>query len=182
MRKIDVVYKSTKNCELSEAVNVFSVKIASLDIDFQIHVYGIVLARDNFDNKYVYLFCRGRDDFQTTNSKYAVFVGSLTQRLALDKVGVVVELPHILEEVAEKLDHRHVNGFDEGQQRSSIGTISVYLFRCGREDFQTINSKLYNDTYLIGSGVEGLANAAYWPRLDFGGGYNKEMCACVDRR
>ncbi|KAG8064380.1 hypothetical protein GUJ93_ZPchr0004g38924 [Zizania palustris] len=68
MRYIDAVYKSAKDYELCGAVNVISAKIVSLDIDL-IHVYDIVLAKDSLDNKCVYLFCCGREDFQTINFK-----------------------------------------------------------------------------------------------------------------
>ncbi|WVZ77558.1 hypothetical protein U9M48_025412 [Paspalum notatum var. saurae] len=69
MRFTNVVYKSAKDFELCEAVNILSVKIASLDIDFPIHVYGTVIARDSLDKKCVYLFRRDRQNFQTINSE-----------------------------------------------------------------------------------------------------------------
>ena len=46
MRFTDVVYKNKNDYELCEAVNILSVKMGSLDIDFPIHVYGTVIARD----------------------------------------------------------------------------------------------------------------------------------------
>ncbi|KAJ1261195.1 hypothetical protein BS78_09G009300 [Paspalum vaginatum] len=69
MRYTDVVYKSPKDYELCEGVNILSVKIGSLDVDFPIHVYGTVVARDSLDKKCVYLFCRDRQHSQTINSK-----------------------------------------------------------------------------------------------------------------
>ncbi|KAJ1261193.1 hypothetical protein BS78_09G009100 [Paspalum vaginatum] len=69
MRFTNDIYKNMNDYELCEAVNIFSVKIGSLDIDFPIHVYGTVIARDSLDKKCVYLFRRSREDFQTINSK-----------------------------------------------------------------------------------------------------------------
>ncbi|WVZ95790.1 hypothetical protein U9M48_041511 [Paspalum notatum var. saurae] len=69
MRFTDVVYKSVKDYELCEAVNILSVKIGSLDVDFPIHVYGTIIARDSLDEKCVYLFRRDRQDYQTINSE-----------------------------------------------------------------------------------------------------------------
>ncbi|CAD6273264.1 unnamed protein product [Miscanthus lutarioriparius] len=69
MRFTDAVYKSKHDYELCEAVNIFSVKMGSLDIDFPIHVYGTVIGRDSLDKKCVYLFRRGREDSQIINSK-----------------------------------------------------------------------------------------------------------------
>ena len=69
MRFTDVVYKNNSDFELCEAVNILSVKMGSLDIDFPIHVYGTVIARDSLDKKCVYLFRCDREDSQTINSK-----------------------------------------------------------------------------------------------------------------
>ncbi|KAG0516541.1 hypothetical protein BDA96_09G012000 [Sorghum bicolor] len=69
MRFTDVVYKNKNDYELCEAVNIFTVKMGSLDIGFPIHVYGTVIARDSLDKKCVYLFRRDREDSQTINSK-----------------------------------------------------------------------------------------------------------------
>ncbi|CAN6308870.1 unnamed protein product [Urochloa humidicola] len=69
MRFTNVVYKNKGDYELCEAVNILSVKIASLDIEFPIHVYGTVIARDSLDKKCVYLFRRDKEDSQIINSK-----------------------------------------------------------------------------------------------------------------
>ncbi|CAN6289418.1 unnamed protein product [Urochloa humidicola] len=69
MRFTNAVYKNKNDYELCEAVNILSVKIGSLDIEFPIHVYGTVIARDSLDKKCVYLFRRGREESQTINSK-----------------------------------------------------------------------------------------------------------------
>ncbi|RLN07850.1 uncharacterized protein C2845_PM11G15410 [Panicum miliaceum] len=55
--------------ETCEAVNILSVKIASLDVGFPIRVYGTVIARDCLDYKCVYIFRRSRDHCQLINSK-----------------------------------------------------------------------------------------------------------------
>nr|CAB3492837.1 unnamed protein product [Digitaria exilis] len=69
MRFTDAVYKTRSDYELCEAVNILSVKIGSLDIEFPIHVYGTVIARDSLDKRCVYLFRRAREESQTINSK-----------------------------------------------------------------------------------------------------------------
>lgn len=81
MRFTDVVYKNN-DFELCEAVTILSVKMGSLDIDFPIHVYGTVIARDSLDKKCVYLFRRGREDPQTINSKVCNSVNPHTPGLA----------------------------------------------------------------------------------------------------
>ncbi|XP_062203495.1 uncharacterized protein LOC133905748 [Phragmites australis] len=63
----DAVYKNKGDYELCEAVNIFSVKIASSDVGFPIHVYGTVIARDSIDEKCLYLFRRDRDHCQLIN-------------------------------------------------------------------------------------------------------------------
>jgi len=62
------VYKNNTG-ETCEAVNILSVKIASLDVGFPIQVYGTVIARDCLDHKCVYIFRRDRDHCQLINSK-----------------------------------------------------------------------------------------------------------------
>ncbi|RLM80322.1 hypothetical protein C2845_PM12G03850 [Panicum miliaceum] len=62
------VYENN-TCETCEAVNILSVKIASLDVGFPIQVYGTVIARDCLDHKCVYIFRRSRDHCQLINSK-----------------------------------------------------------------------------------------------------------------
>ncbi|KAL6630615.1 hypothetical protein ACP70R_028466 [Stipagrostis hirtigluma subsp. patula] len=52
-----------------EAINIFSVKIASSDVGFPLHVYGTVIARDSIDRKCLYLFRRDRDHCQLINSE-----------------------------------------------------------------------------------------------------------------
>ena len=70
MRFTDYPHKviETENYKLSGAVNFLSVKVASSDIGFQIHVYGTVIARDSLDKKCVYIFHRERDQCQLINS------------------------------------------------------------------------------------------------------------------
>ena len=55
--------------ETWDAVNILSVKVGSLDIEFPVHVYGAVIARDSLDKKCVYLFRRDREEAQTINAK-----------------------------------------------------------------------------------------------------------------
>lgn len=69
MRYTDAVYKNRSDYELCEAVNFLSVKIGSLDIEFPIHVYGTVIARDSLDKRCVYLFRCAREESQPINSK-----------------------------------------------------------------------------------------------------------------
>ncbi|RCV40402.1 hypothetical protein SETIT_9G050500v2 [Setaria italica] len=49
MRFTNAVYKSNDDYELCEAVNILSMKVGSLDIEFPIHVYGTVIVRDSLD-------------------------------------------------------------------------------------------------------------------------------------
>ncbi|KAG2656256.1 hypothetical protein PVAP13_1KG070500 [Panicum virgatum] len=62
------VYKNNTG-ETCEAVNILSVKIASLDVGFPIQVYGTVITRDCLDHKCIYIFRRDRDHCQLINSK-----------------------------------------------------------------------------------------------------------------
>jgi hypothetical protein len=55
--------------ELTEAINILSVKVARSDVGFPIHVYGTVIVRDSIDLKRVYLFNRDRQHCQLINSK-----------------------------------------------------------------------------------------------------------------
>lgn len=78
MRFTDVAYKNKNDYELCEAINILSVKIGSLDIEFPVHVYGTVIARDSLDKKCVYLFQRDREESQTISHKEKLMVGYLT--------------------------------------------------------------------------------------------------------
>uniref|UniRef100_A0A452Y166 DUF6598 domain-containing protein n=1 Tax=Aegilops tauschii subsp. strangulata TaxID=200361 RepID=A0A452Y166_AEGTS len=55
--------------DVSDSVNILSVKIASSDVGFPLKVYGTVIARDYLDFKCVYLFRRRREDYQLINSE-----------------------------------------------------------------------------------------------------------------
>lgn len=69
MRFTNAVYKNKGDYELCEAINIFSINIASSDVGFPIHVYGTVIARDSLDKKCVYLFRCDRDNSQLINSE-----------------------------------------------------------------------------------------------------------------
>ena len=69
MRFTDAVYKNANDYELCEGINIFSVKIGILDVDFPIYVHGTVIARDSLDQKCVHLFRRDRDHCQFINSE-----------------------------------------------------------------------------------------------------------------
>ena len=60
--------------KLSGAVNFLSVKIASSDIGFPIHVYGTVIVRDSIDEKCVYHFRRDPDHCQLINSEVPITI------------------------------------------------------------------------------------------------------------
>ncbi|TVU43143.1 hypothetical protein EJB05_09585 [Eragrostis curvula] len=69
MRYSDKIYNEGDQHWPFFAVDFLSVKIISLDIDFPIHVYGTVIARDSLDSKCVYLFQRDKEHSQLINSK-----------------------------------------------------------------------------------------------------------------
>ncbi|CAL5060612.1 unnamed protein product [Urochloa decumbens] len=69
MRHTDRVFIKGDRYAQLDAVNILSVKIASLDVDFPINVYGTVIARDSIDLKCVYLFRREKDHPQLITSK-----------------------------------------------------------------------------------------------------------------
>ncbi|TVU30070.1 hypothetical protein EJB05_21676 [Eragrostis curvula] len=69
MRFTNAVYKNKGDYELCEAINIFSINIASSDVGFPIHVYGTVIARDSLDKKCVYLFRCDRYNSQLINSE-----------------------------------------------------------------------------------------------------------------
>ncbi|EES18862.1 hypothetical protein BDA96_09G007900 [Sorghum bicolor] len=59
----------TDHFKLSGAVNFLSVKVASSDIGFPIHVYGTVIVRDSIDERCVYHFRCDPDHCQLINSE-----------------------------------------------------------------------------------------------------------------
>ena len=69
MRYTYIIYNEGDEHRKSAAVNILSVKIASLDVGFPIDVYGTVIFRDSIDYKCVYLFHREIDNCQHINSK-----------------------------------------------------------------------------------------------------------------
>ncbi|GJN36341.1 hypothetical protein PR202_gb25190 [Eleusine coracana subsp. coracana] len=71
MRFTDRAYNENDDpaYQLCEAVNIFSMKIASSDVGFPIQVYGTVIARDSIDRRCVYLFRRDRDHAQLISSE-----------------------------------------------------------------------------------------------------------------
>jgi hypothetical protein len=60
--------------KLSGAVNFLSVKVASSDIGFPIHVYGTVIVRDGIDERCVYHFRRDADHCQLINSEVPITI------------------------------------------------------------------------------------------------------------
>jgi len=79
MQFTDAPHKVIENdyCKLSGAVNFLSVKIASSDIGFPIHVYGAVIVRDSIDEKCVYHFRRDPDHCQLINSEVPITISFL---------------------------------------------------------------------------------------------------------
>ncbi|KAL6619637.1 hypothetical protein ACP70R_034776 [Stipagrostis hirtigluma subsp. patula] len=79
---------------LSEAVNILSVRVASSDVGFPIHVYGTVIARDTIDRKCVYLFRCDRDHSQLINSEdeSLILTGPKRGLMLLDDAFVEIDL------------------------------------------------------------------------------------------
>ncbi|XP_062229093.1 uncharacterized protein LOC133926932 [Phragmites australis] len=94
MRNTDRVYKKGNEYSLLPAVNIFSVKIASSDVGFPIHVYGTAIARDNLEEKCVFLFNRDKDHYQLINSEDESLILSGPKRglVLLDPVYVEIDL------------------------------------------------------------------------------------------
>ncbi|KAG0520217.1 hypothetical protein BDA96_08G054500 [Sorghum bicolor] len=77
MRYTNIIYNKGDEHWKSAAVNILSVKIASLDVGFPIDVYGTVIFRDNIDYKCVYLFHREKDNCQPIHSSVSRIRNSL---------------------------------------------------------------------------------------------------------
>lgn len=77
MRHTDRIFE--EGFELSNLVNVVSVKIVSSDYGYPLNVYGTVLARDSLDRQCVYLFRRDKDNCQLISSKVLPFFQLLNE-------------------------------------------------------------------------------------------------------
>ncbi|CAN6218910.1 unnamed protein product [Urochloa humidicola] len=86
--------RNERDCKLSEAINILSVKIACSDVGFPIHLYGTVIARDSIDEKCLYLFRRDRDHCQLINSKdeSLILTGPKRGLILLDDTYVEIDL------------------------------------------------------------------------------------------
>ncbi|TKW24725.1 hypothetical protein SEVIR_3G068500v4 [Setaria viridis] len=94
MRHTDRVFKKGDRYLQHAAVNILSVKIASLDVCFPVQVYGTAIARDSLDEKCVYLFHRGKDHCQLINStdESLILTGPKRGLLLLDDACVEIDL------------------------------------------------------------------------------------------
>ncbi|CAO2183791.1 unnamed protein product [Urochloa humidicola] len=103
MRYTNTVYGEDDLPWLYNTVNILSVKIVSLDVNFPIHVYGTIVSRDNLDRKCVYIFRRDRDNCQVIKSKDQLLILEGPKRgLMLDLDGAFFEIDLKIKDIRQK--------------------------------------------------------------------------------
>lgn len=55
-------------------MNILSIKVSESDVPYPINIYGTMVARDQVDYRYVYLFKRGRDNPQRITSVVCIYL------------------------------------------------------------------------------------------------------------